>query len=248
MSRTHSLRISTAILLGAAALAFTAGTIAERSAHRDSEGAHADEHASAPITIQPTVTAPPTATDPSTPSPAPTSATGLNAPEGSTAREDAERAEHVDPPAVPTPVPTDQAAATPEAPDASAPEGSTAREAAEHAEGTHSDEAGERLFGINTESTSLIALADLISLALILLLLLARPGPALAVTAGGTTAFAAAAAVLDVREALHQHDLDQSGLMVAAAAVAVLHLLCALTALALLTYRQAPSKPVRPAT
>lgn len=248
MSRTLSLRISTAILLGAAALAFTVGTAAERSAHRDSEAAHADEHASPLITTPPTVTSPPTgAADPSTPGPVPTSASGLSAPEGSAAREVAERGEHLEPTAVPTPVPADQATATPDA-DADAAEGSAAREAAERGEGTHSDEAGERLFGLTTESTALVTLAGLISLALILLLLLARSGPALAVTSAATAAFAAAAAALDTRESLHQQDLGQNGLLATAAGVAALHLLCALSALALLIYRQVSDKPVHPAT
>ena len=50
----------------------------------------------------------------------------------------------------------------------------------------------------------------------------------------GAVAFAAAATALDLREALHQDDLAQGGLVAAAVAVALLHLLCALGARTLL--------------
>lgn len=253
LSTVRRLRIATAMLLGAAALAFTAGTAAERSSHHESPARRAVENAVASTApaLPPVVPDPTPASNPPTATPTAVAPSGLNAPEGSEAREAAEHATAIPvPPASSASVATAAASVSPEpvpgaaaAADAPAPEGSAAREAAEGASGGEvSGEAGERLFGVNTESSALVALAAVISLLLLLLVLLAPTGAALRVVALLTVGFTGAATALDLREALHQHDLGQSGLVGAALGVGALHLLCALTAAALLT-RPQPTRP-----
>lgn len=168
------------------------------------------------------------------------STTGLKAPEGSKEREAAERAAR----ASATPRPAKTAVASPATPEATtspapalgsgAPEGTAAREAAERAgTGHRSQEAGERLFGVNTESTGLVALALAASVVLLVLVLGVPSGRWLRTVALAVAAFTGAATALDVREVLHQHDLGQTGLAAAAGGVALLHLLGLLAAGAL---------------
>jgi hypothetical protein len=98
-------------------------------------------------------------------------------------------------------------------------------ETAEHAPepATHeADEGGEvKLFGIDVESTPLVALAALASIGLALAAWL-RPSWAALLTliAVALVAFAA----LDIREVFQQLDEDKAGLVVLAALVGVLHL------------------------
>jgi hypothetical protein len=84
------------------------------------------------------------------------------------------------------------------------------------------EEGGEdNLFGIDVESTPLVALAALASIALALAAWL-RPGwiALLTLIAGAMIAFA----VLDVREVFHQLDENRGGLAALAGLVAVVHL------------------------
>lgn len=95
-------------------------------------------------------------------------------------------------------------------------------------------EAGERLFGINTESTGLVAAAVAASL-LLMVLLLITTGVALPAAASFTIGFTATAAALDIREAAHQHSIGQPGLTAAAIGIAGLHVLAGVAAIAVLT-------------
>jgi hypothetical protein len=124
-------------------------------------------------------------------------------------------------------------------------------ESAEHVEGesaeAHAQEAGgesgeagdenEDLFGVDVESTPLVVLAVVGSLALALAAYV-RPGwrPLLLVIAIAMLAFAA----LDVRELVHQLDESNGGVAVIAAVVAALHLAASGVA-----WRQAPPAAVR---
>jgi hypothetical protein len=192
---------------------------------------------------------------------------GLSAPEGSAAREAAERA-------TPTPV-TATVAQTAEAtstlPSTTAPEGSPAREAAERARRKGATTAsttaaapttaatvasvpttvaptavapssgrvvGETLFGVHTESAGATAagvLALVTAAALVLVLADRR-------ILLGVAALALLFALLDGREALHQHDEARAGLVAAALVLAAAHL--AATALSGATYRRRPAIPL----
>ncbi|MGH2758531.1 MAG: hypothetical protein ACRDKJ_03100, partial [Actinomycetota bacterium] len=85
--------------------------------------------------------------------------------------------------------------------------------------GTHdeSEEASERLFGIDLESPGLIALAVLLSLALATVVWF-RPSAVLFLL---VAAFTLGFAVLDGRELLHQLDEDRTSLAVMAVAITV---------------------------
>jgi hypothetical protein len=101
----------------------------------------------------------------------------------------------------------------------------TARAEAETEEGAPGGahaEAGERLLGIDLESTPLIALAVLTGLALsaVAASRIGRRREFLAAVAVVALAWAA----LDVREVLHQIDESREGIVVIAAVVAALHL------------------------
>ena len=98
-----------------------------------------------------------------------------------------------------------------------APATTTAVPAAEPA--GHAD-AGEKLLGVSTESTGLVALAVVLSL-LLAAVLRRRRGRAILLVAAGLLGLVFAA--FDVREAVHQADLSESGLVVLAVVVAVLH-------------------------
>jgi hypothetical protein len=98
----------------------------------------------------------------------------------------------------------------------------------------------ERIFGINTESTGFVAAAVAVSLLLAIALWL-RPGLVIALA---IVAFGLAAAVFDVREVLHQIDESHTNLIVIAALVAFLHLVCAGAAVAL-AQRRRPSYRTR---
>jgi hypothetical protein len=166
----------------------------------------------------------------------------LSAPEGSEAREAAERVPEVSSDEAEKGEPESGLTTTVRttAPDAAAPEGSAAREAAEHA-GSGTSEAGERLFGLDTESTWVVGTVDLITAALALLILVAPAPGVLGGVALVAAGFSGAATGLDIREALHQHDEARAGLVGAAVGVAVLHVLCALVASALFVRRRAGS-------
>jgi predicted RND superfamily exporter protein len=178
-------------------------------------------------------------------------------PEGSAAREAAERSTPSTPSttAVLTSTPPTTTAPT------TTPEGSPAREAAERAARTTTSAApitvsqaptvplttpspattvvaartpvvGETLFGIRTESTGTTAAVVVALLAAALLALIARRRWMLL----GVAVFAVALAVLDAREALHQHDEGRSSLVLAALALAAGHL--AASGLGLISARQ----------
>ena len=93
--------------------------------------------------------------------------------------------------------------------------------------GAHSQEEEEELFGIDLESTPLVVLAVVASLALAAAAWL-RPRWALLLVAVGAAMLVFAA--LDVREVLHQIDENSTGLAVLAGLVALLHLTAALVA------------------
>ena len=81
-------------------------------------------------------------------------------------------------------------------------------------------ESAETLLGVSTESTGLVALAVIVSLLLAALLWLRGALPAL-VAAAGLVGLAFAA--FDVREAIHQSDLSNRGLLAIALVVLALH-------------------------
>ena len=241
----RTLRVLTAVLLGLSAGAFAAGTAAERASHHAREAGATPAPSVATPTPAPSVTAasavPASSARPRI-STNPTRDPRLSAPEGSKQREAGERAARLAK-ASAQPRATSRATAavapsptTPSTPppDALAPEGSAAREAAEGRRTSGNTEAGERLFGINTESRGLVGLAVVTSLVLLVLLVMIPAGRWAGAVAAATFAFALAATALDVREAVHQYDLAQTGLGAAALGVALLHLLTALGALALL--------------
>lgn len=123
-----------------------------------------------------------------------------------------------------TPVPTSASTAP--------AEGSPQREAQERAgqTGPATTEASERLFGIDVESTGVIVLADLLTLLLIAMVLLAPAGTLLGVVSMAVVAFGLGAAGLDGREVLHQQREGRTGLVAMAILVALLHLTAASTA------------------
>jgi cobalamin biosynthesis Mg chelatase CobN len=89
--------------------------------------------------------------------------------------------------------------------------------------GTTSDahnESSERLFGVNPEATWLVVLA----VALSALLALAVWKTTSIVVLVAVVAFGLVFAAFDVREAIHQSDESNSGLVVVAVIVAILHL------------------------
>lgn len=244
-------RIPTAVLLALGAVLFSVGTQIERAGHVETAAQHAAENGTAaPTSPSPVPSQTPsklatTASSPTarpTPKSTPTRDPGLSAPEGSKEREAAEHrkreaaASAAGAPRTPSPhasvapgasgVPPTAPATAAAVPDASASEGSAAREAAEAkttAGGPGHSEARERLLGINTESTPVIVVADLLALVLIGLVLLLTGGAlrlaGLAVAASGLGAVA-----LDIREAIHQQGLGKTGLVVLVVGVALLHL------------------------
>lgn len=244
---TRGVRSTTAVLLALGAVLFTVGTQIERAGHVETSAQHAAENgksAPSPAPSPAPAAAAATTSSPTArpvPKPTPTRDPGLSAPEGSKQREAAEHRKReaaagaAATARTPSPrtvaagasaLPTTAAATAAAVPDASASEGSAAREAAE-AKTTagvrpHS-EASERLFGVNTESTPVVVAADLLAVVLIGLVLLPSGGPlrlaGLAVAASGIGAVG-----LDIREAIHQHGLGKTGLVVLVVGVALLHL------------------------
>ncbi|HEX8855385.1 MAG TPA: hypothetical protein VF752_07265, partial [Thermoleophilaceae bacterium] len=97
---------------------------------------------------------------------------------------------------------------------------------------------GERVFGINTESTPLVVAAVAASVVLASALL---ASDALVILAG-VIGFALVAAAFDVREAFHQADESRTNLIVIAAVVAALHLAIVASA-ATLARRRATRAP-----
>lgn len=178
---------------------------------------------------------------------------GLNAPEGSAAREGAERASVTTTPST-RGSSTSASTSTPPTSEnpLSAPEGSPAREAAERAgrHGTTTTTAlapptsgssqpvtstteavapasstlppprpSEALFGINTESTATTAIAVALLVAAAVVAIGARKRWPLLGVAALTGLFA----LLDAREAWHQHHEARPGLVAAAVALALTH-------------------------
>ena len=94
-----------------------------------------------------------------------------------------------------------------------------ATEQAEHNEAAEASETGERIFGVNLESTPLVVLAVVISAALAAATWRTDRKLILLVTA----LFAAALAVLDVAEFSHQIKESATTIAVLAAVIAVLH-------------------------
>lgn len=257
------LRVLTAVLLGASAVAFAAGTSAERAQHHDVPLAEPTPTESA--SLQPSNHVTPTASASSRAGvkPSATRDPRLSAPEGSKEREAGERAARkaaaeaaaraaasarasalaagrTPPPLAASPTPTVTA-------DASAPEGSAARESSERAGATSATESSERLFGINPESTGLVDLAVASTLLILLLVLLLPLGTLLQLAVLGAIGFCLAATGLDIREALHQQSLRQTGLMWAAIGVAALHVVAAIAAALLLRSVVSAQREVRSA-
>lgn len=169
-----------------------------------------------------------------------------NAPEGSPEREAAERRESTTPTSIATPEATIGAGpATTSA--LEAPEGSPEREAAERAgsattlptsspstastastlatspsttaAASSSNRSGEKLFGVDTESPAATAAGVVILLASALVAVTARASWALLAVA----LVVGVLALLDAREALHQHDEGRTTLVAAAVALAAAH-------------------------
>lgn len=105
-------------------------------------------------------------------------------------------------------------------------EHSEATEAAEYNERSEASETGEELFGVNLESTPLVVLAVVMSVALAAATWRTDHKLILLVTA----LFAAAFAVLDVAEFSHQIKESAATIAVIAAIIAVLHAAAALLA------------------
>jgi hypothetical protein len=99
----------------------------------------------------------------------------------------------------------------------------------------------ERIFGIDTESTALVAIAIAVSIAFALALW-SRPSALIPL---GIAGFALVAAVFDVREVFHQIDESRTNLAVIAALVAFLHVLVAGCAL-VLARRYATDRRITP--
>lgn len=119
---------------------------------------------------------------------------------------------------------------TTEEPSGAGAEGSADHEAAERAgEGTASagTEESETLLGVDVESIPVIVLADVTAAALLLAALLLPVGGLLTIAAALIVLFGLGAAGLDIREAVHQHDEAENGLLTAAVVIAVAHLLVA---------------------
>jgi hypothetical protein len=118
-----------------------------------------------------------------------------------------------------------------------AAEGGSSETAAEHAGEIHS----EKLLGLDPEATGLVVVAVLTSL-LLALAVWFRPGNTLLllIVAAAMLLFAA----LDIREAIHQSDESNSGLVVLASLIAAIHLAAGSLALYLARLR---STSVRPA-
>jgi hypothetical protein len=116
--------------------------------------------------------------------------------------------------------------------------GSSERAGGESAAHRENEANGERIFGIDTESTGLVVAAVVVSLALAIALWLSES----VVVPLALAAFALLAAVFDVRESFHQIDESRTNLTVIAAVVAALHL--AAVAGALLLARRSRVEPV----
>lgn len=113
---------------------------------------------------------------------------------------------------------------------AHAEDGDAAGAGADQPSSAHSG-GNETLWGVNIESTPLIALAVIAGLALAAVVI-GPPGrrPAVLLT---IAAIALAWAALDVREAIHQIDESRTGIAILAMAAALLHLAAAAVAAAL---------------
>jgi hypothetical protein len=98
---------------------------------------------------------------------------------------------------------------------------------------------GERVFGIDTESTPLVAIAVGVSVLLALAIWLTGSPLALIAVAG----FGLVAAAFDVREIFHQLDESRTNLVAIASVVAALHLAAAAGASALLRPRAFRDRP-----
>lgn len=146
-------------------------------------------------------------------------ASGLSAPEGSAAREAAERGAPTTPTTSPpaTTATTAAATATTSSPPTTASTTPT----------TSNRLVGETLFGVHTESSGTTAAGVAILLvAGAIVLLTGRRWVFVAVAL-----IVAAFAFLDIREALHQHDEARASLVAAAVALAVAHLTASALAL-----------------
>ena len=117
---------------------------------------------------------------------------------------------------------------------------SGAPEASPEASATHTEQ-GETLFGISTESTGLVALAVVASLLLAVLLWARGAVPVLLVAA---LLVGVVFAAFDLREAFHQADLSNTGLVVTAIVVAILHGAVAVAAARLLAQGRAAARAV----
>ena len=106
-----------------------------------------------------------------------------------------------------------------------APEGSAARETGEkHTPAQVTEAKSEQLFGVNTESNTVIAFVVAISLLLAIGALAIR-SPLILVS---IAVFGLGAVAFDVREVLHQLDESRTGVATLAALIAALHLALAL--------------------
>ena len=105
-------------------------------------------------------------------------------------------------------------------------DGSEHNEAGEQAESPESPASSETVLGLNLESTPLVVLAGGISVALAAATWLSNHKLLLVATA----LFAAAFAVLDTAELVHQIDKSAAGLAALAAIIAVLHAAAAVVA------------------
>jgi hypothetical protein len=105
----------------------------------------------------------------------------------------------------------------------SAPEGSAAKEGAEGNASAQATEASEQLFGVNTESNTVIGFVVATSLLLAMIALAIRSPIVLAVVA----VVALGAVAFDIREVLHQLDQTRTGVATLAALTAAMHVFIA---------------------
>ncbi len=236
VNRPGGLKVGLAALLLVSAVGFGFASAAERSKERKTGGAFGAPEGSAAREEAEQSTAssiPATTLDvpPSTAVPLQTAAP-TTAPEGPPAREAAERARHG--PATTESTPTTAATTTRSTGGTAASTGSSGPATTRAAP---APAVGETLFGVRTESAGTTA-AVVVLLSLMAALVLAVPNRRVLL---GVAAIALLLAVLDSREAVHQHDESRAGLAAAAVVLASAHLGAA--ALSVISSRLSDPRP-----
>jgi hypothetical protein len=225
MRTPTAIQVVFAVVLALSAVGFALAARAERNQEASisvvtgaPEGSAAREAAERGQSEATTTTSPPPASTQGSPT------TNSNpvapptlAPEGTPSREAAEHAQAATTTAAPATISPSTTSANPTAPPTSSP-------VAPSTTSTASDRlVGETLFGVHTESTRTTAVGVVILLAAAAVVLLVRHRWLFVAVA----LLAATFALLDVREALHQHDEARLSLVIAATVLALAHLTAA---------------------